>query len=251
MPFAYFSACLPAALFVLLSGCVAPAASTAPTAPSNKASGSAGTSLNAAPLLPSSFFAGGAEQFSAWQCQPANQHLVTATTGSDELRLWSLHGAWQLPAAVVASGARYQAGDISFWNRGERAQVETPRGQLQCRLTTQRDAFTRSDHPGVMFRGQGNEPGWWVELAHDTPTLSLALDYATRKETRAYRVSVMDNEDGRVVLESTRPEQPFRLRLEAGACFDGMSGKPFPARVTLTFEGTQYSGCGQGIAPGG
>jgi len=89
-----------------------------------------------------------------------------------------------------------------------------------------------------------------VDLAHDTPTLSLALDYATREATRAYRVSVMDNENGRVVLESARPDQPFRLRLEAGACFDDMSGKPFPTRVTLTFEGTQYSGCGQGIAPG-
>ncbi|CAM3874754.1 MliC family protein [Vreelandella rituensis] len=249
MPTAYFSACLPAALFVLLSGCVAPAASTDPV-PAGTASTSASAAFNTAPLLPSSFFAGGAEQFSAWHCQPANQHLVTATTGNGELRLWSLHGAWQLPAAVVASGARYQAGDISFWNRGEQAQVETPRGQLQCRLAEQRDVFTRSDHPGVMFRGQGNEPGWSVDLAHDTPTLSLVLDYATREETRAYRVSVMDNENGRVVLESTRPDQPFRLRLEAGACFDDMSGKPFPTRVTLTFEGTQYSGCGQGITPG-
>ena len=174
--------------------------------------------------------------------------MITAVDG-ETLRLWSLHGAWRLPQAVVASGARYQDGEISFWNRGEQALVETPRGQLKCELAASRDASTRKDHPGVMFRGQGNEPGWSVALANDTPTLTMELNYGEESVQQPYMVSVMDNEAGRVVIENADVEPFFRVRIEAGACFDDMSGKPFPARVTLTYGGEQYSGCGQGIAP--
>jgi len=201
-----------------------------------------------APLLPSALFSGQADVFEAWHCSPASQHLVTAVDG-EILRLWSLHGAWRLPQAVVASGARYQDGDISFWNRGEQAMVETPRGQLKCELAAGRDSLTREDHPGVMFRGQGNEPGWTVDLAHDSPKLTLSTQYGENEETLPYMVSVMDNDAGRVVLENADDDDFFRVRIEAGACFDGMSGHPFPARVTLTVDGEQYSGCGQGIAP--
>ncbi len=118
-----FRPLLAMASVALLAGC----ASTPPAAETPTRT----TVHSTAPLLPSALFPGSAEQFQAWHCQPAHQDLVTALNG-DELRLWSLHGAWRLPQAVVASGARYQDGEISFWNRGEQAQVETPRGQLQC-----------------------------------------------------------------------------------------------------------------------
>ncbi|MGO2147000.1 MliC family protein [Halomonas sp.] len=203
---------------------------------------------SSAPLLPSVLFAGNAEQYQGWHCQPADQNLVTATNTND-LRLWSLHGAWQLPQAVVANGARYQDGGISFWNRGNQAMVETPRGQLQCTLGEERNVLTRSERPGVMFFGHGNEPGWVVALAHDSPTLTLELNYGEERIELPYMVSVMDNEAGRVVLENARVEPFFRVRIEAGACFDNMSGFPFPARVTLSYGGEQFSGCGQGIAP--
>ncbi|MBZ5487074.1 MliC family protein [Halomonas aquamarina] len=223
-----------------LAGC---AANQAPDAAPVK------TTVNSsAPLLPSMLFAGTAERFQGWHCTPANQHLVSATNAQD-LRLWSLHGAWRLPQAVVASGARYQNGKISFWNRGEQAMVETPRGQLQCTLGEQRKGLTRSEKPGVMFFGQGNEPGWTVALAHDAPTMKMAFDYDDERIELPYIISVMDNDAGRVVLENARVEPFFRLRIEAAACFDTLSGQPFPSRVTLSYGGEQYSGCGQGIAP--
>lgn len=228
----------------VMAGCAATqSATTSATTPSSNT-----TVQSSAPLLPSALFPGSAEHFQAWHCQPANQHLVTATNAND-LRLWSLHGAWRLPQAVVASGARYQDGDISFWNRGEQARVETPRGQLQCQLADQRQGLTRTEQPGVMFLGRGNEPGWSVALAHDEPRLTMQLNYGQQQLTLPYMVSVMDNDAGRVVLENAQVEPFFRVRIEAGACFDDMSGEPFPARVTLTYDDNQYSGCGQGIAP--
>lgn len=228
-------------IMAVLTGC---AATPSPeTVAANQA-----TLDNRAPFLPSALFPGSASRFTAWHCEPARQNLVTATNAND-LRLWSLHGAWRLPQAVVANGARYQDGEISFWNRGEQALVETPRGQLQCTQAEQRTALTRAERPGVMFFGRGNEPGWSVALAHDTPTLTLQLNYGDETIQLPYMVSVMDNEAGRVVIENGDVEPFFRVRIEAGACFDNMSGEPFPARVTLSYGGEQLSGCGQGIAP--
>ena len=77
----------------------------------------------------------------------------------------------------------------------------------------------------------------------------MLLDYGARELTLPYRVTTLDNDEGRMILASGRADTPFELRLEARACFDGMSGQPFPARVTLTIDGEQLLGCGQGIAP--
>ncbi|WNK20787.1 MliC family protein [Halomonas piscis] len=240
---------------LLVGGCAAPGTmpSESPSAGAGEpadhaADTSLGADVSTAPLFPPALFPGAAEGFEAWRCAPANQHLVTAF-GDEQLRLWSLHGAWQLPQAVVASGARYQNGELSFWNRGDKAQVETPRGQLQCQLAHERDARTRAEHPGVMFFGHGNEPGWTVELDNHEPRLVLTTDYGETAQTLPYMVSTMDNDAGRVVLENADAGRFFRVRIEAAACFDDMSGKPYPARVTLSIDGEQYSGCGEGIAP--
>jgi len=229
---------------VALAGC----ANTG-TTPADSADGASKTTVHSsAPLLPAALFPGSAAHFDAWECQPANQNLVTAVN-DDNLRLWSLHGAWRLPEAIVASGARYQDGEVSFWNRGDQAQVETPRGQLQCQQGLRRAAATRADHPGVMFLGRGNEPGWSIELANNAPVMTWTTAYGSETQTMPYMVSVMDNEAGRVVIENANAEQFFRVRIESGACFDDMKGQPYPARVTLTIGGEQYKGCGQGIAP--
>lgn len=225
-----------------LAGCAAPG--EAPPAPPPPDEGTVATPT--APLMPSLLFPGGAEAFQAWRCTPA-QDLVSAVAG-EELRLWSAHGAYRLTPAVVASGARYQKGDLSFWAKGDEAMVESANGRLDCTADLTRRALTRRQRPGVMFHGRGNEPGWTVSLAHDAPELSLVLDYGERTLTLPYRVTEMDN-GGRVTLASGRADHPFTLALEARACFDSMSGKPFPARVTLTIDGETYRGCGQGIAP--
>lgn len=228
---------------LVLAGCAAraPAPEPAPVPPG----GSVITSK--APLLPSLLFPGEAKRFVGWRCTP-DQGLVTAAT-EQELRLWSAHGAWRLAPAVVASGSRYQQGELSVWNRGNEALVEGPRGRLDCRQALIRKALTRAEHPGVMFHGRGNEPGWSVELANDVPELTLTLDYGQRQVTLPYRVTTLDNGAGRVVLASGQAARPFSLRIEAKACFDDMSGHPWPARVTLELNDRQLRGCGQGIAP--
>ncbi|MCG6658620.1 C-type lysozyme, inhibitor [Halomonas campisalis] len=236
-----------------LAGCAAPGEGPRPEvsdvapAPASEPDAAEETVAPTAPLLPSLLFAGGAREFQAWRCMPA-QDLVSVHT-NDELRLWSAHGAYRLQPAVVASGARFQHGDISFWSKGDEALVESANGRLDCTRDATRKALIRQDRPGVMFHARGNEPGWVANLAHDVPEVSLLLDYGTRELTLPYRVTELDNAEGRVTLASGLADQPFELRLEARACFDDMSGKPFPARVTLSIDGKRYRGCGQGIAP--
>ncbi|QFU03032.1 Membrane-bound lysozyme-inhibitor of c-type lysozyme [Halomonas sp. THAF5a] len=246
---------LPLLMALGLSGCITVVSAPSPqptsaspaandTAPEDQAKDEAAPK---APLLPSTLFPGQADKLTAWRCTPA-QDLVTAAT-EEELRLWSAQGGTRLAPAVVASGARYQQGDLSFWNKGREALVESQRGRLDCRVDVTHDALTRQAHPGVMFRGQGNEPGWYVELANDVPELTLSLDYGRREVTLPYRVTTLDNGAGRVILASGQAARPFTLRMEAKACFDSMSGRPWPARVTLSLNDKVYRGCGQGIAP--
>ncbi|HSH47405.1 MAG TPA: MliC family protein [Halomonas sp.] len=242
------------ALMLTVQGCVShpstpPASASAPPAvvDAGDASPVGASPEMKAPLLPSLLFPGRGNAFTGWRCIPA-QNLVTTRDG-DQLRLWSAHGAWQLDPAVVASGERYQQGDLSFWAKGAEATVESRRGRLSCKQNVQQDALTRQQFSGVMFRAQGNEPGWHLTLANDVPEIFLSLDYGDREITLPYRVVAMDNAAGRVELASGQAARPFSVRIEARACFDDMSGQPWPARVSLTVNGKTYRGCGQGIAP--
>lgn len=240
------------ALMLTVQGCVShpttPPASAPPAVVDAGDASAAGAAPEVkAPLLPSLLFPGQGSVFTGWRCTPA-QDLVTASDG-DRLRLWSAHGAWLLDPAVVAGGERYQQGDLSFWAKGTEATVESRRGRLSCKQNVQQDALTRRQFPGVMFRAQGNEPGWHLTLANDVPEIFLSLDYGDREITLPYRVVAMDNATGRVELASGQSARPFDVRIEARACFDDMSGQPWPARVSLAVNGKTYRGCGQGIAP--
>jgi uncharacterized membrane protein len=244
-----FRIALPLLMALGLSGCVTYVNSPTPEAAPEPAAGadSQADASPKAPLLPAMLFPGEADRLVGWRCTPA-QDLVTAE-GDDALRLWSALGATRLTPSVVASGSRYQNGGLSVWLKGDEARVESQRGRLDCERGVTLDALTREGHPGVMFHGRGNEPGWHVELANDTPQLDLSLDYGERELTLPYRVTTLDNGAGRVILASGQAARPFTLRIEAKACFDDMSGQPWPARVTLSLNGETYRGCGQGIAP--
>ncbi|RTR02037.1 COG3650 family protein [Halomonas nitroreducens] len=243
---------LPMLMALGLSGCVtyvnAPAPESAPEPPEVATDDRAEDEVGPkAPLLPSLLFPGEADRLVGWRCTPA-QGLITAV-GEEEMRLWSTHGAVRLDPAVVASGQRYQQGDLGVWLKGDEAVVESSRGRLDCQQDIAMDTLTRDGHPGVMFHGRGNEPGWHVQLANDVPEIDMSLDYGNRQVSLPYRVTTLDNGAGRVILASGQAARPFTLRIEAKACFDDMSGQPWPARVTLTLNDEVYRGCGQGIAP--
>ncbi|SDL25505.1 Membrane-bound lysozyme-inhibitor of c-type lysozyme [Modicisalibacter muralis] len=199
------------------------------------------------PLLPSAFFADGGEAFIAWRCTPA-QDLISASP-ENRLRLWSAQGHYELQRAVVASGARYVKGDLSFWNKGDEAFVESDNGRLECEQDVRRESLTRDDYPDAIFHAQGNEPGWTLSLDRQARQLTLVTDYGERTlQALPYRVTGLSNgEQASMTLSSTQAAQPLKILLEARACFDDMSGQPYPVRVTVQLGDQRLRGCGQGI----
>lgn len=198
------------------------------------------------PLLPSAFFADGAGEFIAWRCTPA-QDLISAFP-DDQLRLWSAQGHYQLDRAVVASGARYVKDDLSFWNKGDEAVVESNNGRLTCREDVHRQTLTRADHPESIFHGVGNEPGWTLDLDREAPTMTVVTDYGEHSRTLDYRLVALNNgEQASVTLRADGAAEPVTVQMKARACFDAMSGKPYPVRVKLEVGDRVFRGCGQGI----
>lgn len=212
-----------------------------PTAPS------AGLAALKSPLMPSAFFADGGETFTAWRCTPS-QDLVTTTPDDSRLRLWTALGETELPSAVVGSGSRYELGGVSFWRQGRDARVESDNGRLVCTLASERQTTTRKAHPDTIFYASGNEPGWNVSLDRNSHSLTLVSDYGQATDTFDYRVaSVKNGGDARMILVSDSGRYPMELDLRAGACFDDMSGQPWPVRVTLRYGEREFQGCGQGV----
>ncbi|MHB0776200.1 MliC family protein [Halomonas sp. WWR20] len=198
------------------------------------------------PLLPSAFFADGAEAFIAWRCMPAQDLIAAFPDGY--LRLWSAQGHYRLDRAVVASGKRYVKDDLVFWNEGRQARVESDNGRLACEEDAQRQTLTRRDHPRSIFHAVGNEPGWTLDLDRDRPQMTLISDYGEQNRTLDYQLVNLNNgQQASVILRSNDASQPITVRLQARACFDTMSGKPYPVRVTIEMGSRTLQGCGQGI----
>lgn len=229
---------------MLLAGCATGTNQAVDASPSMSVSGQ---SAPKSPLLPSAFFADGGETFTAWRCTPS-QDLVTATPDDERLRLWTALGETELPRAVVGTGDRYELGGLSFWRQGRDAQVESDNGRLVCTLAAERTTTTRAEHPQSIFYAGGNEPGWNVSLDRNSHSLTLVSDYGQAKDTFDYRVaSVRNGSDAGMVLVSDSGRYPMELNLRAGACFDDMSGRPWPVKVTLRYGGREFHGCGQGV----
>lgn len=241
------------AAMLAMAGCASSPSTSTPLALEVKDLGAAlatqsrtETAKPTSPLLPSAFFANGADAFVAWRCTPA-QDLISAFP-DNELRLWSGQGHYRLDPAVVASGARYIKGDLSFWNKEREAVVESAHGRLECQKDVSRETISRATRPESIFFAKGNEPGWLFMLDRQSSRLRLVTDYGAETVALPYKVESLSNgQEASVLLSSTDAGQPLQARLQAKACFDSMSGMPYPAQVTLQWQGRTLRGCGQGI----
>lgn len=96
---------------------------------------------------------------------------------------------------------------------------------------------------GIVFRGVGNEPGWFVEVGRgNTPTIRATLDYGERTVEVAGATPLGgaygyggSAEDGTLVV----------LRVTREACSDGMSDERYPASAELKIGEETYRGCGR------
>lgn len=96
---------------------------------------------------------------------------------------------------------------------------------------------------GIGFRAVGNEPGWLVEIGMgEAPALHAELDYGQRRLDIAHAQPLDDGSGfGATAADGTRVE----LRIERGACSDGMSDLEYPASAELVVGTASYHGCGR------
>lgn len=99
---------------------------------------------------------------------------------------------------------------------------------------------------GVVFRGVGNESGWWLEVgAGVAPTLTATLDYGQRTlQVDQWRVEA----DGPGFAGTADDGAAVRLSLSRAVCSDGMSDERNEVGANLTFDERRYAGCGGFLA---
>jgi putative lipoprotein len=169
----------------------------------------------------------------------------TLRTGPDEIALWapaSLGGLYQVLSRVrAASGAQYREGDTLYWSKGDLATFEVG-GQrfVDCRSNPSKVPWADAKRRGAMFRGLGQEPGWFVEVFSDR--LALVTDYGTNRTEAKHSGPVV--EAGRTTYR-TAEGRAVTIVISREACADIMSGEPFEAAVTATVDSRTLKGCGR------
>lgn len=94
------------------------------------------------------------------------------------------------------------------------------------------------------FRGMGQEPGWQLEIRKGSE-MRFTYDYGkTSVATPAPRAQV-DARTGRQTFQATTEANALTVEIVPVGCEDSMSGKPFPATVTVTLNERTFRGCGE------
>jgi len=146
-----------------------------------------------------------------------------------------------LPQVTAASGARYEAEQVLFWQKGPEALLEIDGDSFSCMVEEENGEAERT----LDFRAIGQEPGWLVELVHGAP-IRFAYNYAQDEAVVPY-VEATTDADGHTVYHSTTPAHDLRLTIADEPCQDIMSGEDFPATVTVVHNGETYRGCGRSV----
>lgn len=92
----------------------------------------------------------------------------------------------------------------------------------------------------IPFTARGNEPGWLVEVQQNT--IDIKTNYgetsmsAPRPEPQPYKGGYKYHfeADGKIAI----------LDIQRKLCYDDMSGRPHPVRVTFALDGELHQGCG-------
>lgn len=223
-------------LGLLLSGCdrvaeppaaVAPVAAPVATTPTH--------SETPAPLED-----GGDSRVMVYHCGP-EMRLVAEFKG-DGMWLFLPEQTLQLQQVVTASGARFEADGVLFWNKGNNALLEiNGQPQPQCVAEPREAVWEKAKLAGADFRALGQEPGWVLELYPER--VVLLLDYGQTRIEAPSVTPINDGASSRFDLEAEG--QPLTITLKGESCTDSMSGELFETRVLVEYGERLFSGCGR------
>jgi len=181
----------------------------------------------------------------AWSCL-TNGYVVTDYRQTEEaMWLFLPSNTVLLPREASASGAKYSNGDITFFSKGNEAILTTAEGDDHCvekrRASILEDAKLR----GVDYRGNGNEPGWVLEISGNR------MDFVTNYGQDAYEFTISGHErepdSSTVTYTSTALGKAIRVSIIGEPCNDTMADEVYETAVRIELDERVYQGCGQGL----
>lgn len=152
-----------------------------------------------------------------------------------------------LEPVETASGAKYVAvGDpeTSFWSKGEGGTLTVAGVSYPDCVLTGGYAYEVAETaepaalPPGLWRAQGNEPGWVLTL--DGEMMALNYNYGAGSVTLP-QPEAADIEGG---MQWTSEGGAMMVTALKTVCADNMTGMPYPAIVTVDYDGQTFRGCG-------
>ncbi|MBQ1784005.1 MAG: MliC family protein [Gammaproteobacteria bacterium] len=186
--------------------------------------------------------AGGEPRVMVYHCGP-EMRLVAEFKG-DGMWLFLPEQTLLLQQVVSASGARYEADGVLFWNKGDNAILEIEgQPQPQCVAEPREAVWEKAKLAGADFRAIGQEPGWILELYPER--VVLLLDYGQTRIEAPSASPINETFGSRFDLEAEG--QSLTISLKHESCHDSMSGELFETRVTIEYGERLLSGCGRSL----
>ncbi len=94
---------------------------------------------------------------------------------------------------------------------------------------------------GNEYMASGNEPFWNLDIDTEGNLVFTRAEVNTPLTIPAADLKMSTR--GKIISFSNS-EQKFKVEFKRGKCFDDMSGNQFDYKVTVTYDGKKYSGCG-------
>ena len=97
------------------------------------------------------------------------------------------------------------------------------------------------------FRAIGQEPGWQLEIRMGSE-MRFTYDYGKGSAVTPAARAELDARTGTRTFHAKADANDLRVEIVPVRCEDSMSGKPFPATVTVTLNDRSFRGCGESLA---
>lgn len=169
--------------------------------------------------------------------------LVKTDLVADKLTLTIEDKSYQLSQTDSASGSQYisQNETVTFWQKGDSASLEI-NGQRysNCEKVTVQQATASRNSIELPFTAIGNEPGWMLRMS--TEQLELTTDYD--QNTISLPTPQVKQILGGYQFHTKNDDHSATLTVHKKLCYDSMTGRPFPAWITLELDGETLQGCG-------
>lgn len=224
------------------SGAAPPSEATGASAPAGQASGEPAAAAGVSPAddVPPPE---GVLRAYVWECDGGLTLRMKNLYREDAITLEMHEGPRRLPLVVSASGAKYSDGSLTFWTKGSEASLEREGSPpVRCREARAQSLRADARERGVIYRGQGNEPGWTVEVGPGR-RMSYVTDYGGQRYDVEATTERGGDEIGVHVYIAETPAGRLKVSVAKEPCADDMSGEAFDHRMVVEHGGSTYRGC--------